>query len=153
MKVSGNASIHGSWIWRSSLVAAFTVAACGNKEEPAPACLSERSVECAPTYAPTFRAIFDNRLQLTCGAGGRSCHSSAGQQAGLILSDFDVAYDSLLGLDQAGRARVIPGDPECSLLELRLESDDASFVMPVGAKLAAGELCAIRRWIADGATK
>jgi hypothetical protein len=135
------------------VVVSLIAAGCGNHEEPAPACLSQRSVECAPTYAPTFRAIFDNRLQVTCGAGGRSCHAAGGHQAGLVLSDFDVAYDSLLGLDSAGRARVIAGDPECSVLEQRLESDDSAVVMPVGAKLPEGELCAIRQWIANGATK
>lgn len=144
-------SMRYSTLW---LVLALALPACGKKDdEPSSACLSELSLDCSPTYAPTFRAIFDNRLQVTCGAGGRSCHSSTGQQAGLVLDDFDAAYDSLLGQGEAARARVIPGDPECSLLEQRLESRDPNFVMPVGSRLAAGELCAIRQWIAGGAKK
>lgn len=143
-----------SWGRRSLFLLSLSVVACGKADDkPGQTCLSARSLDCATTYAPTFRAIFDNRLQVTCGAGGRSCHSDDGHQAGLILSDFDTAYDSLLGLDEAGRARVIPGDPECSVLEQRLESNDPNFVMPVGSKLADGELCAIRKWIANGAEK
>jgi hypothetical protein len=134
------------------LLAALT-GACGSSESAGPPCLSELSLDCSPTYAPTFRAIFDNRLQVTCGAGGRSCHSSSGRQAGLVLDDFDAAYAALLGSDAAGRARVVPGDPECSLLEQRLESNDSDYVMPVGAKLKDGELCAVRQWIASGAKK
>lgn len=120
--------------------------------EPLPtACLDPLELDCSLTFAPTFESIFENRIQSTCGAAGNSCHGSEGQQGGLVLDDIDVAYDSLL--EGSDPPKVIPGDPECSPLMARLESDDPGFVMPVGAKLPEGERCAIRNWIAMGAEK
>jgi hypothetical protein len=122
-------------------------------EPTKPVCLKRLTLDCAMTFAPKFESIFDNRLRPTCGAAGVSCHGSAGAQAGLVLDDIDQAYDSLLGLDRANNARVIPNDPECSPLMMRLESDDPGTVMPVGSKLPEGERCSIRNWIANGAER
>ena len=121
--------------------------ACGGQEDPPaePSCLSELELECAVTYEPTFEAIFANRMQETCGAGGRTCHSSTGAQSGLVMDDIDLAYDGLLGLN-GGTARVVPGDPECSEMIRRIESNDEDYQMPPGEKLSAGERCAIRKW-------
>jgi hypothetical protein len=73
-------------------------------------------------------------------------------QAGLVLLGRDEAYDHLLG-ETDSRARVVPGDPECSLLVQRLESTDPQFVMPVGMRLPEGQRCAVRQWVAAGAEK
>jgi hypothetical protein len=138
-----------------SLIAVFSLFACSSKDEPTPAepaCLDELELECAVTYEPTFEAIFENRIQGTCGGGGRSCHSSSGAHAGLVMDEIDLAYDGLLGLD-GSKARVLPGDPECSLMVRRLESNDEDFQMPPGDKLSEGERCAIRQWIANGAAR
>ncbi len=133
------------------------LSACGGKEDPPapaePACLSELSLDCEVTFEPTFDAIFENRMGRTCGGGGRSCHASAGARAGLVLDEIEGAYAALLGLDEAAKPRVIPGDPECSLMMKRIESNDPDYQMPVGDKLPEGERCAIRQWIANGAAR
>ncbi len=117
------------------------------------ACLDALDLDCSLTFAPNFRSIFDNRLQTTCGAAGSSCHGDDGAQGGLVLTDFDDAYDALLEGDGDRGPRVIPGDPECSLLMIRLETSDAALLMPVGSQLPEGERCAVRQWIAEGAEK
>lgn len=114
--------------------------------------MSELELDCSVTYEPTFEAIFANRMQETCGAGGRTCHSSSGAQGGLILDDIDLAHELLLG-SNGGEARVIPGDPECSEMIRRIESNDEDYQMPPGDKLSEGERCAIRQWIANGALR
>jgi hypothetical protein len=117
-------------------------------------CLDPLPLDCEPTYPPTFEALHQHQLARTCGAAstGGSCHGPDGAQGGLVLSGIDESYDALLGAID-GRARVIPGDPECSTLIQRLESDDPEFVMPVGARLTEGERCAVRQWIAMGAER
>ncbi|MDD9936702.1 MAG: hypothetical protein OXT09_24030 [Myxococcales bacterium] len=126
----------------------------GNGSQP-PACLEPLDLDCAPTFAPTFEGFFDNQLSTTCGSTGTgvSCHGPDGAQGELVLDDADTAYDQLLGPGTDGEPRVIPNDPECSPLIQRLESDDPTFVMPVGGKLSDGERCAVRQWVANGAQR
>jgi hypothetical protein len=70
---------------------------------------------------------------------------------GLILEDPDESYARLLG-ELDGRARVVAGDPECSLLVRRLRAASRSLRMPPGpTPLPDAEICTIVRWIADGA--
>lgn len=133
-----------------SLAIATTLAAC-NGDDGAQ-CLDPLPLDCSPTFQPTYEAFYENQLRSTCSAGGTTCHGPDGAMGGLVLSDMDQAYEYLLG-GVDGRARVIPGQPECSLLMQRLESDDPTFVMPVGSKLMEGERCAIRQWIANGAER
>jgi hypothetical protein len=116
-------------------------------------CLPALSLDCEPTYPPTFEAFYEHRIAGTCGAAstGASCHGPDGaENTGLLLSGAQASYEALLGGDD-GKPRVIPGDPECSILMQRLESEDAEFVMPVGMRLSEGERCAVRQWIAAGA--
>jgi hypothetical protein len=117
-------------------------------------CLDPLPDDCDLVFAPTYDAFFDNVLGRTCGAAstGGSCHGPDGGMAGLFLHDRDMAYDYLLG-DADGRARVIPNDPECSMLVQRIESTDPDVMMPPTARLSAGERCAIERWIAMGAKR
>jgi hypothetical protein len=125
----------------------------GSPDDAGPGnCIAALSLDCEPTYPATFEAFYEHRIAVTCGAAstGASCHGADGAQGGLVLSGQDQSYDALLG-DIDGRARVIPGDPECSILMRRLESDDPEFVMPVGMPLREGERCAVRQWIAAGA--
>lgn len=134
--------------------------ACNGDDAPADGdggqerCLDPLPLDCDLTYAATFDAFYDNRIARTCGAAGTgtSCHGPEGEQGGLVLFGADHAYDHLLGyIDD--RPRVVPGDPECSLLVQRLESENPDFVMPVGGRLEEGERCAVRRWIASGAER
>lgn len=70
-----------------------------------------------------------------------------------MFEDEQQSYDLLLG-HVDGRARVIPGDPGCSILVERLEVDSSTLRMPPGpTPLTAGERCNFVRWIADGAPR
>jgi hypothetical protein len=81
-----------------------------------------------------------------------TCHTADAAMAGLVLQDADQAYSLLLG--QTGRARVNPGDPACSLLVIRLESNDPTFRMPPGpTPLLESARCDILQWIANGAAR
>jgi hypothetical protein len=118
-------------------------------------CLDPLPLDCELLYQPTFQDFHERRIVRTCGAAGTggSCHAPEGAgQSGLVLGEADDAYRALLD-DSRGMARVIPGDPECSLLVQRLESDDPDFMMPPGDKLSDRELCSIRLWIANGAER
>lgn len=124
---------------------------------PAPAdppCVQGLSASCQAEYDPaTYATIFTKILQPTCGTGGASCHAAAGAKAGLVFEDADRAYGMLLGRSGA-RARVVPGDPSCSLIMKRLTSQDPSYHMPPGSEsLSPGALCTITKWIAAGAAR
>jgi hypothetical protein len=72
---------------------------------------------------------------------------------GLIFADADAAYELLLAPPDAA-PRVLPGDPSCSLLMIRLESTDPSYRMPPGpTPLSDPALCDIVQWIAQGALR
>ena len=132
------------------------VGACTAQVEPAEqSCVESLDLECTPAYAPSFEAIYNNLLSKSCGAPGTGsvCHSAQGKQGGLNLADVEHSYESLLGVS-GGRARVLPGDPTCSVLVARLESSDPTTRMPVGsAQLSVGERCVVRKWIAEGAAR
>jgi hypothetical protein len=119
-----------------------------------PNCIDPLPDECGLAFAPSYDAFYENLLRATCGASstGGSCHGPDGGMAGLFLHDREMAYDYLLG-DVDDRARVIPGDPECSELVRRIESTDPDVMMPPTGRLSDGQRCAIERWIAMGAKR
>jgi hypothetical protein len=136
----------------------LAIVGCAASTEGSESCLEELDLECTPAYEPSYDAIYENLLSKTCGAAstGSVCHygpEASSAQGGLALSDPEESYDGLLG--RAGsHARVKPGEPECSTLVQRLESDDPAFRMPVGqAALTLAERCAVRQWIANGAQR
>jgi hypothetical protein len=145
-------------VWASLLIGVATLGACtaddsdGGAGMSGGACLAPLDLECTPAYEPTFDQIYDRRIRGTCATGGGNCHGAEGNKGGLTMADADGAYNALLGVG-LGHARVIAGDPECSVLIKRLESDDLSFVMPLGRPLSAGERCTIRQWVANGAER
>ena len=108
--------------------------------------------ECDLVFMPSFDAFYDDVIAPTCAVAGTSCHGSAGMQGGMDLSEREMAYDTLLG-NVDGRARVMPGDPECSLMVQRLQSDDPGFQMPPLAKLSPEQRCSIISWVAAGAVR
>jgi hypothetical protein len=129
--------------------------ACGRSDDgPAAAqCLPEPTTACMPDINTDFDSLYRNLFSKRCGTAGNACHGTDGHQAGLVLANVDAAYKALLGQDGT-HARVIPGDPDCSSLMERLESDDISFRMPyMDVKLAEGSRCAVRMWIQDGAAR
>jgi hypothetical protein len=138
----------------ASLVA---IAACGsNNSDASDVCLAELPAQCTPTLDPTYNELFDKVFSARCGGSstGTFCHGQAGLRGGLGLYEPNQAYEALLGHGPDQRARVIPGEPLCSVLMERLETSDAARRMPLGeAALADGVRCAIQQWIANGAAR
>jgi hypothetical protein len=137
----------------------FLLAACNGDDGAGTAgmsgagtCLMPLDANCTPAFTPTFDEIFSKQFTGSCSLGGGACHGSEQGQAGLSMSTADRAYDELLGHSD-GRARVIPGDPECSILMQRLESRDVDFVMPSRMRMSDGQRCAVQQWIESGAKR
>lgn len=142
---------------RTRLAAAsLFLLACGSGDEMSEeACLTALPLDCQPSLPATYDVLYEQVLAQRCGVSGSgtSCHGRAGFQGGLSLADPETAYTALLA-SGTGHARVIPGDPACSGLMLRLESMDASYRMPLGENpLSPGVRCALAQWIAAGASK
>ena len=110
----------------------------------------EVDTDCEPLYEPTFDAVHANTLGPTCSLSGGGCHASEGAQGDLVLEDADTAYAHLT---QGNDPRVVPGDPACSLLTIRLEQSDAKDAMPPGSPLDTAERCAVQQWVAAGASR
>ena len=70
---------------------------------------------------------------------------------GMTFVDPQQSWDHML---MASEPLVVPGDPLCSELFVRLASEDPAVRMPPGSGsgLADGALCSIGTWIAEGAT-
>jgi hypothetical protein len=145
--------------WPASIVVgSLGLLACttsdGNSSGGEPPCVQGLSVDCKAQYDPaTFDTIFTKILKPTCASGTGTCHTSDAAMGGLVFEDPDRAHAMLLGSD-GSRARVLPGDPACSLLMKRLSSTDPSYRMPRGpTPLTAGEQCTITKWIAAGGAR
>jgi hypothetical protein len=120
-------------------------AACGSPQAQ-PECVTVET-SCAPLYPPTFDNVYATTLAAKCGSDRVACHSNAGMKGGMSFQDLDTAYASLLA---AGEDRVIPGDPACSEMIIRV-SATGSAQMPPGVDLSPEERCALVQWISAGA--
>lgn len=136
------------------LVLSPLLGACSSDDSSGFDCVQDLDLSCAPQHdPPTFQAIFDNTLHPTCASGRGTCHTADAQMGGLVFEDIDQSYDLLLG-NVDGRARVMPGDPSCSLIVERLEADTPATRMPPASQpLPAAERCTIEQWIAQGAQR
>jgi hypothetical protein len=137
-----------------ALATSATLVGCGDDARP-PSCDTAPQPSCEASIPSTYDAIYDRVFRQSCGgpSTGASCHGPEGKKGGLLLADPEQAYHYLLG-DVDGRARVTAGSAACSELMQRLDSDDASFRMPLGPpKLSEGLRCAVRQWIATGAER
>jgi hypothetical protein len=136
------------------LLAAAGYSCGGDDAAPAAAqCLPEPTAACSPDINTNFESIYGNLLSKRCGSTGTACHGREAHMGNLVLADADSAYKALLGEDGT-HARVVAGDPDCSPLMQRLESDDPNFRMPwKDAKLGEGSRCAVRMWIESGAAR
>ena len=126
----------------------IVAAGCSSADGDAVVCLDPLPTDCAPLYEPTFDNMFEQTFK-GCSVGSVS-HSEQGAKGGLILSDKAAAYALLVDPSDAA-PRVIPGDPECSLLIQKLEATCPTVVMPPGNPPPASERCAIIQWVRQGA--
>ena len=144
-----------SRILLGAAITTVAIASCtSHSDPPPPACVTGLSLDCKPLYdPPVYQTIFDKTLRPTCATGTGTCHTSDAAMGGLVLQDADSAYALLLGTTD-GRKRVVPGDPACSLLMIRIDSTDPNLHMPRGPNsLLDAEKCAIAQWIAAGAKR
>ena len=139
------------------LAVMFALAGCSGGSDNAdasidPPCVTGLDAGCMASYSPpTFDTIFTNIFQPNCAVGTGTCHTSDFAAGGIVFADAGAAYDTLLGVD-GGTPYVLPGNPGCSTLMKRLESNDPNYHMPRGPNfLSAGDLCTIVQWIAGGA--
>jgi hypothetical protein len=121
------------------------------------------------SFDPDFPSIYERILAPRC-ASATGCHGAEPRGVDLDLSSEAMARLSLVGVPASMRAdlgascgasgltRVVPGDPDASLLVLKLggEPDNPSAGcgdrMPSGASgLSPAAIAAIRQWITDGA--
>jgi hypothetical protein len=112
----------------------------------------------APTYAPTFSAIYDEILAQSCALA--FCHAGADF---LTITGKDQAYGALVNAPakgpqcaSSGLKLVDPGHPETSLLYLKVTSPPCGSKMPLLYGDASGSLDPmqidqIRTWIEAGA--
>jgi hypothetical protein len=115
----------------------------GGDDDPAPECLTIDYEGCALLYPPSWEQVWQQTLSSSCAGGGSACH---GDNAGLSFTEQASAYAGLMH-------QLVPGDPNCSPLMLRLESADPSVRMPPGnTPLTAGARCSIATWIGSGAS-
>lgn len=129
----------------------------GPDDDPHPAapppCVENLNVDCTDVLLspPIYSKIFPGIIQQKCTLGS-SCHSADGAMGGLVLANADDTYDALLGL-QGGTKSVLPFDPKCSPLMVRLASRDPEYVMPKGSPLSEAAICDFVQWIKLGAKK
>lgn len=129
----------------ASLVLASGLFGCSDPAPVAPACAPAPSETCVPAYEPTFSNVFTKTLLPSCGKSGVSCHAE-GAQGGYRFLEQGEAYRNLHDGND-----VVAGNAPCSGLVTRLEATSGKVRMPPGRSLPEGEICAVRRWIAEGA--
>ena len=109
------------------------------------------------TGAPTFTAIWDEVFVPT-GCNSGSCHG--GGAGGLSMASKDEAWRDLVNVVSDGPAcastglvRVVPGDPETSLLVDKIANRPpvCGSAMPFAGPLDAKQVEQVREWIRRGA--
>ena len=142
------------------MLALTLLGGCGDSDggddsaDAVPGCVEYTLDDCAPLYPATYEQVWTQTLDNGCAQFGTACHAqadAAGATNGLTFVDPQQSFDHLMMTGEQG-ALVVPGDPLCSPLFVRLATDDAAIRMPPGSSgLDAGALCSIGTWISDGA--
>jgi hypothetical protein len=127
---------------------------CSEVPHAADACTVQGT--CAPpiTAVKPFKAIQD---VFTVSCALPTCHSALAREGGLVLSDEEVSYNSLVDVpaelpEADGMLRVKSGDPANSLLIRKLRHEGPGEEMPDNLPpLGEGTIGMIERWIERGA--
>jgi hypothetical protein len=113
--------------------------------------------EPSPSGEPTFTAVYD---EVFVGEGCNTPLCHGGSAGNLSMATKDAAYEALVNAPAAGELcaasgliRVVPGDPEASLLFDKVASRTpvCGDPMPIAAALPADKIEQLRRWIELGA--
>jgi hypothetical protein len=128
-------------------------ASAGSASSDDPADASTASAATAP---PSFANVYAI-LRASCGGGMSGCHVG-NAPAMLAMADVDIAYANLVGAASSkceGEQRVVPGDPDASVLVGSLEGTlPCVQPMPRGRDpLAPEQIAVIRAWISAGAAR
>lgn len=122
--------IPARWWWRG-VGLLLAVAGCGSTTDDRPA-----------TWAFIAPAI----IEPSCATA--SCHSEAGERAGVVLYDPAIAYKSLV----TDRHFVVPGNPDASEL-MALVRAQGSRRMPPDFALPGADIDLLETWIRAGAAQ
>jgi hypothetical protein len=137
--------------WAFLVGMGLACAACGDDPSGAPMCIDPLPETCDASYPATWDNIYRFVVAPRCGgSSGSSCHGPQGLKGNLALHEKEGSYQALLGMDGTP-ARVLPADAACSGLMERLTTTDVARRMPLGSTLDAGEICAVQKWIEEGA--
>lgn len=112
------------------------------------------------TQPVSFARVHKEVFLRSCAAS--SCHNSNSRRAGLDLENPLEAFALLVNegasntaASEAGKKRVVPGQPESSFLLTKLKgstNEDEGARMPYGApSLSDAQIDLVKNWIADGA--
>lgn len=137
-----------AWVRVSSLIAAAAWMGLG--------CQGSVNMPPPPSGQPIS---FANQIQPIFTASCIDCHAGSGPPfSGITLSlEAGVSYAEIVNQpseQDASWTLVVPGDPDNSLLYLKVSSDTppVGSTMPLfGARLSANELALLRDWIEQGA--
>jgi mono/diheme cytochrome c family protein len=148
--------------WGVVAVAGAGASAGGGMNVRAGAGAPSAGVSGSPTLKLSFAAdVYDAVILKHCGA----CHNDAPSFGGLAFfpGGAAFAYTNLVGVAagkgegflcrDSGLMRVSPGDPEHSLLYLKLTIPPCGSKMPAAdfGEVAPEQLALVRQWIMDGA--
>ena len=119
-----------------------------------------------PTFvpgSPTWSAVFQEVIVNNGCNGGSTCHASS-SGGNLVMQTKADSYAALVNVAAMGNSgaptcassglqRVVPGDPDNSLLVTKLEQamPACGTRMPPGAALPAEQIKQVRDWVAAGA--
>lgn len=148
-----------------ALAVTLLVTACGGGTSGGGQATGSAPTDPTPEPTPAEKATFD-RIQdevFSRSCASESCHSSAGKAGNLVLED-GLAYENLVDVVPAQAAaaergffRVLPGDPDRSLLCHKVEDGlpiELGLPMPYGgAALDDGTTEILRKWIKQGAPR
>jgi hypothetical protein len=122
----------------------------GEDDSGIPECVEYELDGCMALYPATYDQIWTQTLSDSCAEVGSACHAqdgSGGAVNGLVFVEPQASWDHMIS-----EALVMPGDPLCSPLFVRLATDDVAIRMPPGSSgLNPGAVCSIGTWIASGA--
>lgn len=121
-------------------------------------------IDTAVAVEPTFMSIYNRIIEVRCAR----CHRPSSvyfSRNSLDMSSADTAYANLVGMPPpvsamgvecgaSGTSRVVAGEPEMSLLFLKIDDPSCGDRMPLNeAPLCPEEIEAVRQWILDGAMR